>query len=308
MKRALVASIRFGLLIVLVAVVPYAAFAEPFVSPGETLEFAHADGGGTQCRIATGVLPDTGPCEDPLTTFHAADNFVRAVFDATLLTGGLGEAHYTTAWIYNNFSIPGDPNNLVDAQISVTFGYYGVLFAGGAFKTSGTLSLEVADVTPGDPIRLITGPTIFQQERSGDQGFSDIAIGQELQYPRGESASIQVKLRRGRTYRITFKLETLAEEFAVGRVVANASASWSQLSVTLGSDEVEQLSQHDGDIKSAIATHDATMKAALEQHDADIKRKLDELDGKLTDINAKLDEIIDLLLTPQGRREGFPLK
>jgi len=36
--------------------------------------------------------------------------------------------------------------------------------------------------------------------------------------------------------------------------------------------------------------------------------KLNELDGKLTDINAKLDEIRDLLITPQGRRPGFPKK
>ena len=42
-------------------------------------------------------------------------------------------------------------------------------------------------------------------------------------------------------------------------------------------------------------------QASLDQHDADIKARLGRIEGALA-------EIIDLLLTPQGRRPGFPKK
>lgn len=318
MKTRIIPSIPFGWFLALVAIVPLAAYAAPSVNPGETLLFAHADGGGTQCRTADGSLPDTVNCSGA-TTFNASQNHVRAVFHATLPINSLGKAHYSTAWVYNDFSIPGNPTNLVDAQISVKFDCVGEILATAAYDAKATVTLEVDDITPGGPVLPVTSSTIFQQERSGSQGFTDISSGADLEYPRGDTASIQVKLRRGRTYRITFKAETLSEAFGIGEILGDCSATWNQLSVTAGADQVELLSQHDADIKSAIATHDAdikaaiaahdtTMKAALALHDADIKHKLDELDGKLTDISAKLDEIKSLLLTPQGRRPGFPLK
>jgi len=326
MKPSSIRATLIPLVLALVTTSRLACADVPEIKPGDTYQFSQADGGGTQCRTATGIPADTTLC-GTLTTYDAAQRFVRAVFDANLLTAGLGEAHYSTAWVYNDFAIPGAGTNVVDAQVSVNCDYYGILFAAGAFKSSGTLSLEIEDRTAG---RVVSSTTIFQQERDGDQGFTDLAIGQELQYPRGESASLQVKLQRGHTYRIKFSLETLAEEFAIGRIVTSASASWSKLYVVISPDQAEQLRQHDADIKAALAAHDtqikaalathdadikaalaahdATMKAALAKHDADIKAKLDQLDGKLTDINAKLDEIKILLLTPQGRRPGFPNK
>jgi hypothetical protein len=85
-------------------------------------------------------------------------------------------------------------------------------------------------------------------------------------------------------------------------------ASWSQLSVTVDEDEVEQLDGHDTDIKSAIARHNAAIKATIGQHDADIKAELAEIKDKLGKIEDDLAEIKRLLITPQGRRPGFPLK
>ncbi len=63
----------------------------------------------------------------------------------------------------------------------------------------------------------------------------------------------------------------------------------------------DALAQHDADIKAAIAAHDAMIKMVIAEHDADIK-------ARLTQIDMMLAEIKDLLITPPGRRPGFPLK
>ena len=46
----------------------------------------------------------------------------------------------------------------------------------------------------------------------------------------------------------------------------------------------------------------------LATHDADVKRELAEIKDMLDEQRQQLEEIKRLLLTPQGRREGFPLK
>ena len=266
---------------VLLSLAPFTSIAAPAVGPGQTYQFSHADGGGTQCRTATGILPDTTTCGS-LTTFSASDNFVRAVFDATLLITGLGEAHYSTAWVHNDFLIPGEATNIVDAQISVTFDYYGILFAAGAFKSSGTLTLEIEDRTAN---RLVSSTTLFQQERDGDQGFTDIAIAQQLEFPRGETASVQVKLQRGHSYRIKFSLETLAEEFAVGKIVASGSASWEKLYVVVSPDESEQLRNHDAEVKAAQLDLDR-FEALLKANAGSVKQR-DDAQARLDTAKAR---------------------
>jgi hypothetical protein len=57
-----------------------------------------------------------------------------------------------------------------------------------------------------------------------------------------------------------------------------------------------------------LTAHDLAIRTQLATHDADIKRELAEIKKKLDDQQALLEEIKKLLLTPQGRREGFPIK
>ncbi len=57
-----------------------------------------------------------------------------------------------------------------------------------------------------------------------------------------------------------------------------------------------------------LATHDTNIDADLATHDADVKALLAKLQNSVDENQRKLDQIIDLLLTPQGRRDGFPQK
>jgi len=60
------------------------------------------------------------------------------------------------------------------------------------------------------------------------------------------------------------------------------------------------LAAHDLNIDTDLAAHDLNIDTDLMTHDADIKALLATALGKL-------DQVIELLLTPQGRRDGFPL-
>jgi hypothetical protein len=57
-----------------------------------------------------------------------------------------------------------------------------------------------------------------------------------------------------------------------------------------------------------LATHDRNIDAELAAHDAEVKALLATLQNSVDENQKKLDQIINLLLTPQGRRAGFPQK
>ncbi|MGE5301410.1 MAG: hypothetical protein ACM3MB_10705 [Acidobacteriota bacterium] len=286
------------LLTVLAMLLPVESFgAPPTIYPGERHYFTNADGGTKECRSANGTLPDTVSCSKPLfsaTTCDPAGNFVRASVSDTVATS-FAAVRIVTASVYNDFSIPGDFSHFVDAQIAVTYDFFVGLGAFSAYSSSGGLSIIVEDITDSIPI-YVTNESIYKMARSGDQGFTDISGGEQIEYPRNEVYNLKVKLRSGRTYRIWFQAQAMAESDGL-YTFAEGDAYWNRLMVDLGTDEVEQLSQHDTAIKDVIA-----------QHDADIKKQLADLQGQITDINEKLDEIKNLLLTPQGLRNGFPIK
>ncbi len=109
----------------------------------------------------------------------------------------------------------------------------------------------------------------------------------------------------GEDYRVEIQLQAMAQVLMVGAVEVDARAGWKSITVRIDEDEIDALAEHDAAVLSAIAAHDAAISAQLAQHDADIKALLLELrEGQ--------QEIIRLLLTPQGRRESgedeFPLK
>ena len=112
-------------------------------------------------------------------------------------------------------------------------------------------------------------------------------------------------LRRGRSYRVVFSIEAMSQVPAVGAVLADGTADLKELTVKVDEDEVEELATHDGAVRSALAAHDAAVRAELSQHDSDIK-------ALLADLSRRQEEIIRLLLTPQGRRTSdlgsFPIK
>jgi hypothetical protein len=54
-----------------------------------------------------------------------------------------------------------------------------------------------------------------------------------------------------------------------------------------------------------LATHETNIKGAISTHDAEIKEQLTLIQDQLTQQQAKLDKIIKLLNTPQGKRPNW---
>ena len=104
-------------------------------------------------------------------------------------------------------------------------------------------------------------------------------------------------LRRGHRYRLTFELQVLGEAMLVGKIISDGQATWTRSRISVDEDEVELLALHDTAVRSELAAHDAA-----------VKQRLAEILAKLDDQATQIAEIKKLLLTPQGRREGFPLK
>ena len=280
------------------------AKAEVTVNPGENWNFINAEGGDLECRNKD-IITD---CDDGIfvfTTFDASSNFARAVCNGTIETSGVGRPWIPRAAVYNDFSIPGSPDNFVDVQISITYDFEGALHGRVAYETAATVTLRVVDVTSDNRPDLNAGSNIgsfelFHQDRSGDQGLTP-SFESENYDLNDANSSLILKLRRGRTYRIWFEAEALAELFIVGNARASSAAAWKKLSVWVDEDEVEQISIHDTDVKSAITEHDEDIKDAIAQYDEDIKKEL-------AGIKDDLEEIKLLLITPQGRRPGFANK
>jgi|GEM_PF-4165704 len=57
-----------------------------------------------------------------------------------------------------------------------------------------------------------------------------------------------------------------------------------------------------------LAADFASLQGQLTSHDLAIKAQLARIEAKLALMDCKLDKVINLLLTPPGRRDGFPLK
>ena len=72
------------------------------------------------------------------------------------------------------------------------------------------------------------------------------------------------------------------------------------------------LAVHDAEMKSILAAHDAEIKSILAAHDAEIKEMLNNLEatinGRFDQVDATLEYIKLLLITPEGKRPGFPYK
>jgi hypothetical protein len=281
---------------------PSALLAQQTVAPGGAITISQPSGSGTSCRIA-GV---STPCILRFAnTGIGGPTTVTAHYDQLL--PNISIPNYAAASLFADFVLSGPPGSFVDVQISTKFDFDGELFGGGAYKSAASLNLHVTDVT-GGANTAVASHTLFEQERSGDQGFTDVSGGSEVQVVPDSVSAFTVKLKRGRTYRLTFEVEVLGEALVVGKTIASATATWQHSIVRADEDEVDLLGQHDTGIHAALTAHDLAIRTQLATHDADIKRELAEIKKKLDDQQALLEEIKKLLLTPQGRREGFPIK
>lgn len=227
------------------------------IEPGEELSFTNADGGATECRRLNTARGCNGVLNPFTANYDTSSNTVDASFDGIIATG-IGLPNIASASIYNNFSLSGSPDNFVDVQISVTYDFQGSLFGGAAYETAVTVILKVEDIT-GSANKAIGSLELFRQDRSGDQGLTDLSVGGERYSLKDESAKFLVKLRRGRDYRIWFSVEALVEKFLVGKASAYANATRKDLTVRVDEDEVELMATNN-------ETIDRTDKRQIEEN------------------------------------------
>lgn len=220
------------------------------IAPGDTSVFATADGGEIACA-ALDFTPNRLPLP-PSTADHCllprygvgyttSDPSTNTVWAMSVLSAGLSAIPGTaTSRVYNDFTVAADRhrdagtsrrrNPLVDAQIAVIYDFVTQTGGVSVYRDEISLGLRVQDLTAGLPVGTLS---LFNNDRSGDQGVTDI-VASIVTIPVDDgSDSFVVKLRRGHSYRVYFELST--SNFGVGG--ARAQAQWSTLAVSVGEDD-----------------------------------------------------------------------
>ncbi len=314
------------------------------VAPGNMVFFSQAENGKRECLYSSasvdvpvknclGYLTPPWIANLPPytnTSYNLKKNRVSAAYSNAYVpdpTNALSPAHYASSAIYNDFKIDniGNTDNFVDAQVSVAYDLFGGILGGFGYDAEMSLTLSIEDITDPDKPLPIGTMELFKKDRSGDQGLTDVAMGATQVSLKGETARFQVKLQRGKSYRIWFTAGAFATTPLISGAEVTVSAKWTKLSVGIDEDEniAEMLVLHDTEMKNTVYKHDDEIKAALAAHDQVVNMALAEHDLKinaalathdqevkalLVQVQGQLAEIKKLLLTPQGRRPGFPLK
>ena len=302
MKNKLLAILAAGLLSW-----PMIASPQVAISPGGERTVNTFQDGGVACRVGT---------EDRECLFSLGFNGTEVDISASkvsthsrfAVTGIPGIPRYANATLFKTISIDGPPDTHVPVAVSVTFDYENNMLGAAGFSAGSTISLAIRDRETG---KFVASQTLFESGLDGGIGVSvppsgDVA--QERHVLSNFVGNMLVLLRRGREYGIRLELESMIQG-TVGSGDSRANATWKSLTVRVDEDEggelAQQLADHDQAMRLQLAEHDSVVRDELAAHDADIK-------GLLTGIKDGQQEIIRLLLTPQGQRESagssFPIK
>lgn len=277
------------------------AWAQPEVTPGGTVVFTTADGGGVECRRLQTITCIPGVVTGSANAAGRAF-FARSIVPVT----GLGVPNDAKATIDNDFTIAGSAvDRVVDVQVDVYFDYFSSFNVAALSKVEGSLSLSIEDIMWGTPGIPVAAHTLVSQNRTSDQGLTDLAQGAENNNLSNSNAHFRPQLRRGHTCRLSFSAESLGEVSLLGVARSVVDAGWRRLGVTVDEDEVEQLAAHDLAVRTQLTAHDTDMREQLSTHDADIKQLLA---SQHEEVRALFAQVIRLLNTPQGRRPEFPVK
>ncbi|HSS63357.1 MAG TPA: hypothetical protein VLS27_02925 [Gammaproteobacteria bacterium] len=209
----------------------------------------------------------------------------------------------------------------VDGLIRSSFDLVGTLGALGSLSRSlYDIGVVLIDKETGQSIAAETVASSLRQGSSVSVTPPGSPVGFPVPDPQSDLVDtafthhLRAPLRRGHRYeiRINFEVKAQVEDSILDPIAITAFAgsnffqgqrglTWNNCLVSLAPDDFERITDQ-------IAAHDAAAAAQLAQHDADIKSELADIKGELGDIREQLDRIERLLLTPQGRRPGFPLK
>ena len=261
----------------------------------------------------------------PLSTIDTAANTSTKLIGAAFSNYGfnvagyvqLGIPFYASSWLYKDIEIDDLTENgeMVDVQISPTYSWEGGLVGSFNYEARFGLGIEVEDITtPSTPVG-IGSFDLVSRDRSGDQGVTDGASGSSSYDRNSDTANFLIKLQRGNTYRVYFKAEAFGAPFLISGIESSIRARLETLAISIPNDPNELLHLHDADIKQAIAnlsskvdTHDLAIKQDINELSTQVTIHDDDIKARLIIIQKDLAVIKNLLITPQGRRDDFPLK
>jgi hypothetical protein len=272
-----------------------AAAQSTTVSPGQFIYLGTSVRRGVECFI--GYDPDDcsgSRWRSPGLPTAASGNHIRGTL-APDLPIGLGLDNRAIAWLEYEFSVAGT-TGFVNVELAIKYDLDAQLAGSGAYAANSLLTATLTDIS--DPNQAyLASVTLWDRNRQGDQGVTDIAGGGEHYVFNGEVGHLQTVLPRGRNYRLRISAQGSGSMVVVGDVHARAEAVVQYVRVLADEDEFEAIQLHDQVIQQKIAAHDANIAQRLATHDADIKALLNQMKA------AQL-EIIRLLLTAHGQRES----
>lgn len=256
---------------VLAAGIP--VIAGEVVEPGETQEFSALDDCAFTPFTDTLLKGTTATCVSP--------NRVESA--ALLSISGFNNDVTSFATEFMDFFVTAGNESVLDATVSAEVDWDGVLFGAGLLGAGASVKIEMflVDETTG----TVKGQTQVLSMKQESTGLKGIDIG-GTRVNGSRNVSFTGTVVRGHNHSIQMKLTCQAESGLIGLDVGciffndvflgvdlggDPHAKWTQLSITIEQDLFERLDR--------------------------IEKKIDRLDGKL-------DEVIRLLLTPQGRRSS----
>ena len=246
------------------------AVASEVVEPGETQVFTAAD----RC--------DGTPFED--TVFRGTNSAcvppARVEATAILSVAALNSNVTSFSTAFTDFTVTGTNGAVLDASVSATVDWDGVLFGAGIAGAGARVKLELIlfDETDG----AVKGSTVIVDQKQDSATLVGIDVG-GTRFTGSEEVSLTGTVVRGHDHSLQLKLTCGAESGLVGLDVGCVFMN-DVFGINLGGDPHAKWT---------------SLSITVEQ---DIFERLDQIDAKLEGLDDKLDEVIRLLLTPQGRR------
>lgn len=247
--------------------------ASETVEPGETQSFLEGD----RC--------DFTPFVDTLLKGTAAFCLPPARVEAYAILSLAGFNNDVTAFatLFTDFSVTPGNEVVLGATVSATVDWDGVLFGAGILGAGASVKIEMTLVD--DTTGTIKGSTVVMSKAQDKTGLKGIDIG-GTRVSGSREISFEGSVVRGHSHSIQMKLTCSAESGLIGLDVGCVFFNDLIFGIDLGGDPHVKWTE---------------LSITVEQ---DLFERLDQIDLKLEGLDRKLNEVIRLLLTPQGRRSS----
>jgi hypothetical protein len=308
MRKELTVVVRGFVLALLLLLVAGPASAYETVEPGETQVFTTGDRCDGTPFLDTLLKGTNSTCGYSPARVEAA-----AILSVSAINNDV--TAYSTS--FTDFLVSGSNGSVLDATVSATVDWDGVLFGAGILGAGASVKLEMLLVDETDG--AIKASTVVLNKRQDSTGLKGIDVG-GTRVRGAEDVSLQGTVVRGHQHSIQLKVTCSAESGLIGLDVGcifmndvfginlggDPHAKWTSLSITVEQDIFDRLDQIDAKLLEIEGKVDA-LDERFDLVDAkllEIEGKIDTLDERTELMDAKLNEVIRLLLTPQGRRSS----